>query len=173
MVIVDLELTQPAGQIIQIGAVSVNTNTRTIERFFDATANPGDVPTAFITELTGITQSDVRQSKPLATVLSDFWYAARQHGKNLAAWGSDWDDLRKASHQYKISFDWPRRYDLKQMVNFYTHFDSNGNVPLKQGLKAAMEEYGLEFEGRQHNAADDAYNTARLFLAMLDKIQGK
>lgn len=171
MVIFDLEMTQPANQIIQIGAVAVDTNHMSIKPIFNRFCHPGDLPGDEITLLTGITRQNVMDACPLSAVLDDFWDVVPKHGKTLAAWGGDWDVLLEACQRYKVGFEWPHRYDIKQFVNLYDHFCSMGNARLKRGLGAAMVAHELEFEGAAHNAFDDAYNTARLFLDVVLKLQ--
>lgn len=74
-VVLDLELTQNPGttpKIIQIGAAKMNSRTGRVESTFSEICNPGEVPDAFITELTGISAEAVSGAKPIKEVLEAF-----------------------------------------------------------------------------------------------------
>jgi inhibitor of KinA sporulation pathway (predicted exonuclease) len=38
-------------------------------------------------------------------------------------------------------------------------------------LEKALASFGLEFEGRQHDALNDAHNTARVHMAMIHRMR--
>lgn len=163
MTILDLEMNQPSGKIIEIGAVTLNTSNGKITKLFHELSNPGELPNEFIQNLIGRTAAEIAEARGSKEVLSDFWEAfAEDGGKKLAGWGNDTQQIIEQSLDYKLSFDWPKQYDLKQTINLYTHFVNRQNVKYKMGLKKTMEQWDLEFEGDHHCAYDDAYNTAQL-----------
>jgi inhibitor of KinA sporulation pathway (predicted exonuclease) len=179
MIFVDLELNQPSNSIIQIGAVCMNLSTGKVVDSFDVICNPGEYPNDFITKLTGITKENVMDGQPLKNALSDFWRWVNSCsvGNRVAAWGRDVQELIDASVYYKLRFKWPKQYDVKQFVNMYQFFASeNSSSPnkLNKGLFMAVQDSGLDFVGTQHNAYDDALNTANIFYLVKKQInEGK
>lgn len=171
MIIMDLEMNQPSGTIIQIGACVIDTQKKGVDSKFDSVCNPGELPSEFITGLTGITRSDVQNAPPIHDVLTSFWDWAREvkAGKRMGAWGKDIPILQRASALYKIRYVWPKQYDIKQYVNLHIHFHKREKLGM--GLEKCLELYGIEFEGKQHNAYCDAYNTALLLNKVIEEIK--
>lgn len=157
--VIDLEMNQPSGSIIQIGAVCYDIRqSREISTYLE-TVNPGEQISEYITGLTGITQAEVDSCSPLPEVAARFAAWAREvgTGKLLAAWGSDCYYLKqRVSPEHYI---WSRALDLKQMSTVM-----QAALPGKSGggLSTQMTRLGLEFEGKAHNALTDARNTVRL-----------
>ena len=60
----------------------MNSRTGRVESTFSEICNPGEVPDAFITELTGISAEAVSGAKPIKEVLEAFWawFANQQVG---------------------------------------------------------------------------------------------
>ncbi len=175
IVSVDLELTQNPGhtpKIIQIGAVKMNTSSDKVLGGFNEITNPGELPDAFITELTGITPEQVAAARPLAEVLGDFWswHAAQQVGWAIYQWGrGDLEALIAASTELNVPY--PKRINDFNIKHFTGPFKIAKGVPIKGGLAKSMASFGLEFIGREHNAYDDAYNTGRLFCHLVTKLK--
>lgn len=176
MIFVDLELNQPSNAIIQIGAVCFDLNKQKVVESFDTICNPGEYPDEFITKLTGITKEAVMNGQPLKNALSDFWTWVAQcnAGYRVAAWGNDVEELLQTSQYYKLKFKWPKAYNVKQFCNMYSFFSSSNTASpkkLSKGLFMAIQDEGLTFVGDQHNAYDDALNTAILFGKIVEKIK--
>lgn len=169
----DLELEQPSQEIIQIGACVGNIQTGKILGTYSAYI-PAELPLSpFIIQLTGITQEIIdEQGVSLLTAyrgLLAFYKAFPEVNYNIMTWGGgDTRELKEqvTSAYYKIIygkvFEWPfgRRWiDIKTWFQFI-QLSKGGK--LQAGLAKAMTKQGLNFQGRKHNALDDAINTFRL-----------
>ncbi|XP_051940388.1 ERI1 exoribonuclease 2 [Hippocampus zosterae] len=195
LIIIDFESTcwreknNHTQEIIEFPAVLLNTSTGEIESEFHAYVQPRERPilSAFCTELTGITQTQVEAGVPLRICLSQFgrWlqklrlekavvFPAGQlnsptesPGQKLCAFltWSDWDlgvclhyeCKRKQIHKLDVLNSW---IDLR---NTYRMFYSRK----PKGLNGALQDLGIQFSGREHSGLDDARNTARLAARMM------
>lgn len=164
LVVCDLEMNQPSGRIIQIGAVQLDCRTGKISDPFDRIVHPkfwGDgekLLSPEIVELTGITQERLdAEGLPLAHVLHEFW--AYVGSKPMAAWGRDVWLLIEASRTLGVAHKIPRALDVKSLGEILRCIYPGKT---KGGLKSTMEAFGMQFQGRQHDAVRDARNTARL-----------
>lgn len=163
LIVLDLELTQPSCKIIQIGAVLFDLKKGVCESSFNKICNPGELPCERITELTGITPEMVAEATSFETVVVEFWtwVAESKCGFQLAAWGSDVWELFNASRAAGIQpIKPPKNLNIKEVAKLF-------RIPLSSvkksgGLKNSMDVFGLHFIGKQHNAYDDALNTAYL-----------
>lgn len=172
LAIFDLEMNQPSGTIIQIGAVVVDTDKMEIGDTFGLVCNPGEVPSDFIVGLTGITRGQVREAPTAYSAINGFWrwFGAAQVGNKLGAWGDDWAPIRDASAHYKISYDYPKFFNVKNFVCLYSHLKDQQSF--KMGLEKACEAWGVEYDKEQaHDALWDATKTAEVFLRVCESIK--
>ena len=125
----------------------------------------------FITELTGITDDDIaRNAVPHEHVAKELsaLIKARDCFVNPITWGGgDSVELKKEFRARDIDFRcFGRRWiDVK---TWYTFLRFAKGQPAKAGLKSAMHEFKLKFDGVPHRADDDALNTLRLFFKFLE-----
>lgn len=171
----DLELNQPSGKIIQIGAcVFSHKDGKIIDKFM-VYVNPKEKIDPSITELTGITQTMVELEgydvKDAYLLLEKFVRKKRAFMTPIV-WGSgSWDDsscLYKQAGVKEPNFMGHRVIDVKTL---YQSLRLRSWKKVKGGLSSAMKELGLNFEGRNHNALDDAINTARLWLYLTEPLK--
>lgn len=163
LIVLDLEMTQPAQKIIQIGAVLINLKNGNIEASNKSTCNPGELPCARIEELTGLTAERVSQAAAFDVVAKQFWewVESSQCGFQLGAWGSDVWTLYNASVAVGIRPSKPpKNLNIKEVAKLF-------RIPLSSvkksgGLKNSLDVFGLPFIGNQHDAYYDALNTALL-----------
>jgi DNA polymerase III alpha subunit (gram-positive type) len=163
VITVDLEMNQPSNNIIQIGAVCTNIKTNAIISSFNCICNPGELPSQFITELTGITTTMVESADPLNICLDKFWKWCKDCGCGMQvwAWGSDVYELKLQSQQLLVTVPTKLRVlNIKEMAKLFR--SAKKDLKLSGGLKNTMEVFGLPFIGRQHDAYVDALNTATL-----------
>ena len=156
--VLDLEMNQPSGAIIQIGAVCYDTR-RGVTSSFTVDVNPHEQLTEFITELTGITQADVDKADPLPLAYTALVEWAEKAGcqANMATWGTDYWTLKtQVAPQYWV---WRRFLNVKEVATLLRAHDSG---KARGGLSASLDYFGLKFLGTPHTAVADAYNTARL-----------
>jgi DNA polymerase III alpha subunit (gram-positive type) len=165
--VVDLELNSPeyGGQIIQVGAVTLDTATGDIDfARGSGFARYVEIDTALdpaIVTLTGISDSMLKgEGDPIPLVLEEFWNYVGN--KTLAAWGGDIQWIQEASKANGVFIPKIRRgIDLKG-VGMLMRAAIGGAQAKRGGLVSTMKAFGLGFEGRQHDALADAYNTAVL-----------
>lgn len=164
--VLDMEMNQPSGSLIQLGAVCLDIKTGRMESTFNEYINPNEIIDPFIVDLTGIDQETVDKSGTLEQVLKRFWMWCKENKcENIASWGSDNIILLRESRVCGII---PPRLkinlDLKSVFNV-----ARAAFPNKKasgGLKATLLLFNLEFEGRQHDALVDSINTAKLLFLL-------
>lgn len=172
LIVIDLEMNQPSRKIIQIGAVKVQLPSGKIIPFFSEIVNPGELPSDYISQLTGITTKDVREARPLSESLQDFWAKLKKLEEPycLAAWGLDCPKIVKDSKSLGIE-GVPSdltSYDLRSVCNLHTLLE--GRKAKSRGLANVAKFYGIPFEGH-HDAYNDALVTAKIAVTCLRAIQ--
>ncbi|XP_063221385.1 ERI1 exoribonuclease 2-like isoform X2 [Bacillus rossius redtenbacheri] len=188
LIVVDFESTCWEGnrsgwrrpEIIEFPAVLLNLSSGDVEDEFQQYVSPSENQklSEFCKTLTGITQQQVDDGVPLATclVLFNRWILQLSEQKKLVihkqvndvngeksctfvTW-SDWDFSsclhnecrRKQISKPEIFNKW---IDLRAI---YREFYKRS----PKGLRGALHEVGLAFEGREHSGLHDARNTAHL-----------
>ncbi|XP_072319023.1 ERI1 exoribonuclease 2 [Eucyclogobius newberryi] len=176
-------------EIIEFPAVLLNSSSGEVESEFHSYVQPQEHPvlSGFCTELTGITQSQVEAGVPLQICLSRFsrWLQQQQQQQGLVfphrqdstaqssdapklctflTW-SDWDlgvclqyeCKRKQMNKPSVLNSW---IDLRSTYRLFYN-----RKP--KGLNGALQDLGIQFEGREHSGLDDARNTAQLAARMM------
>jgi inhibitor of KinA sporulation pathway (predicted exonuclease) len=171
--VLDLEMNQPSGTIIEVGAVCYHSRSGKITGRFSQHAKlpEGELLNPDITTLTGITEQDLTEARSLHDVLVNlaFWAGANGCSRCMATWGTDYWILKQA-YPYRgewddsVPFPWKNFLNVKEMATYL-----RAALPGKQrgGLKSAIEAFGLTFQGEPHRALIDAENTAILMDEML------
>ena len=170
----DLELNQPSQNIIEIGCCVFNPKTGIILEDFVRYIKINEPLNPDITTLTRITEDDLQQKGV------SLWEAYQelvilkkkyQLHKQIVQWGDG--DVRCLKNQifaantnlqegwWKFGFRW---FDTKTLSQA---FKMSREQPIKGGLQASMEDFGLNFEGVAHDALVDARNTAVFFSYLL------
>lgn len=166
----DLEMNQPSGKIIQIGAVVGDTESGEIVERYRAYVNPNEPLADFIINLTGITEADISSK---GVTLAEAYQGLREihmrHGSfiNPVTWGGG--DSQELFNQLpsEARENWPlgRRWIDAKTIHV-SKMVANGRV-LSGGLSTSMKAYNMKFQGRKHDALDDAENTFRIYNHML------
>ena len=134
--------------------------------------DPGELIYPEITELTGITDLDIKTHAVSHQVVADELgeiITKNDSFINPVTWGGgDTLELQAEFRERNIRFPYfGRRWiDVKTWHIF--HMISQ-NRSTSGGLKGSMSRHGLQFEGTPHRADVDAFNTLRLFFKMLDR----
>ena len=168
--VIDLEATTDEGgwpvsemEIIEIGATLVTREGRELDHF-QRFVRPSRRPmlTPFCRELTHITQANIDAAAPLSEVWPQFERWLGPYHERLQAWASwgdydrqqllqEWQQLHLQSHLSQVS-----HMNLKQ------RFAKARRLERPLGLNSALQLAGMQFNGQQHRALEDARNTARL-----------
>lgn len=169
----DLELNQPSTRIIQVG-VTLGDWLQADEEWLvkQWLLDPGEPIAPFITQLTGITDEAIAQSAvPWEQMAAELSAVITEHQPfvNPVTWGGG-DSVELLANLRERGIDFPhfgRRWvDVKTIHTFLSL--TQGKTP-KGGLRSAMTQYKLHFLGTPHRADHDAFNTLRLFFALMER----
>jgi inhibitor of KinA sporulation pathway (predicted exonuclease) len=150
-------------EIIEIGASLVAADGHELEHF-QRFVRPLRRPllTRFCRELTHISQAQVDGALPLDQVWAQVERWLQPHLPHLVGWGS-WGDYDRR----QLQLEW-QRHGLHSHLQELPHhnlkqgFATSRQLKRAVGLQSALQLTGLQFQGRQHRALEDARNTARL-----------
>jgi len=176
----DLELNNasdgstPKPKIIQVGVAwgsytqYKNDNLNTAVWYLD----PKEPIYPEITELTGITDEDIAKyattHETVAEMIENIMSSSNCFMNPITWGGGDSVELQEEFRERGIPFkSFGRRWiDIKTF--FVMHQLSKG-LSVAGGLAKSMPKFGLQFKGTPHRADQDAFNTLRLFFAMLER----
>jgi inhibitor of KinA sporulation pathway (predicted exonuclease) len=111
----------------------------------------------YCTDLTGITYKQVKSAPPLAQVCQTLINNHGTRSRPWFTWGFDMPDLKQECEELGANFPFSESYHNAQDLASICL-----GVPLRTSLKSALSLLNLSFEGRHHQAPDDAYNTAKI-----------
>ncbi|WVZ62928.1 hypothetical protein U9M48_012618 [Paspalum notatum var. saurae] len=153
-------------EVIEFPAVLVHGVTGELVSAFRTYVRPRYHPilTSFCRELTGIRQEDVDGGVDLAEALAlhDAWLVAAGAARNRVAvvtWG-DWDCRTLLDAECELKGLMKPSY-FEQWINLRVPFESVFGKR-RRNLQEAVQEAGLQWDGRPHCGLDDARNTALL-----------
>lgn len=174
----DLEMNQPSGAIIQIGAVIGNMNTGEIVEKVSYFIKIPEILNPCIVELTGITD------EMLATDgmdLHDAYLLLKElHKKhacfmNPITWGGGDSYYLKAQLELDPKFIPSQWCFGRRWIDCKTVFITlaiGAGLKIQSGLARSMVRSGLVFKGTKHRADDDALNTFILYRHLVKSIPG-
>lgn len=149
-------------EIIQIGAVKLNSNLQTVDRL-DLLVKPKVYSYLhhFISEMTDITIESLKSSDPFNIVYDKFIDFI---GPNsiLCTWGiADMRELVRNIHYHKLDLDsLSKNYiDIQSLASKYLKTPNGNSI----GLKNAVEALEIPHESQFHNAFNDAFYTGEVF----------
>lgn len=175
IIALDIEFNQPSKKIIQIGAVAGCLKSGEVLSEFVQDVNPHEQLDPRIVKLTGINQTDVDTAIDLHQAYQRLldWvsqYNARRQINPLTWGGSDSETLRAGLGLDEDGWIFGRRHiDAKTVYVAWRHSQA---LLANGGLARSMRQLNISFEGRKHNARDDARNTWRMYWALLQQIKG-
>ena len=166
----DQEPVDPAcpNEIIEIGAVILNQDLEQ-KGVYKKYVKPVRCPLIHesIVSLTGITDEAVADAPQLLEAMLDFEKWCRSFGKDYEVFAWSENDLRQVreelaskalNHEGKLDYMFDNWHDFQDE---FRHMLGYRN-PI--ALNRAVDMTEQNFEGRQHDACDDALNTARLYI---------
>lgn len=161
-------------EIIEIGASMLDENLWEIGKFqIYVKPEYNDVIVPKISKLTGITNEMVANAPTFSVAFKQFtdWCLNIKDDVMIYAWSnSDHSQVMKEIQlkQYKLSEE-----EHKLMEHGWTDFQNEFDIHLgferQISLKLALDMAGIDFNGRQHDALDDARNTAKLLRVFKDE----
>lgn len=179
-IIYDLEFTvsrntRYSSEIIDIGAVKVSENPDaglTVTDTFHTYVRPSNksVLSTDTVQFTGITQKDIDAAPLFPAALRQFIDWMGNEPYYMCSWGPD-DRNKLISHcrTHQLDVAWITNHnDLQQQWSRAMHKEGKFR---QLGLAQALELCGIDFDGTQHRALDDAINTAKVFMHQFDKFK--
>ena len=115
-----------------------------------------------MTKLTSITQEDVDPADNFNIVVKRFeeWMKPNDMPTALLSWGEfDKRQFAADARLHELELSWLKYWACLQ--RHYSKFKGSQN---QIGLKNALKLEGLDFNGTQHRAIEDARNMAELFI---------
>ena len=173
--VIDLEATTDDGgwpieemEVIEIGASVVTRAGREVDHF-QRFIRPQRRPllTPLCRQLTRITQANIDAGAPMVQVWQQFERWLGQHLPKLEGWAS-WGDYDRQ----QLEQEWQeKKLDsaLARLphMNLKQQFAQARQLRRAPGLNSALQLAGMQFNGQQHRALEDARNTARLLPLIL------
>ena len=161
-------------EIIEIGASMLDENLWEIGKFqIYVKPEYNDVIVPKISKLTGITNEMVANAPTFSVAFKQFtdWCLNIKDDVMIYAWSNtDHSQVMKEIQlkQYKLSEE-----EHKLMEHGWTDFQNEFDIHLgferQISLKLALDMAGIDFNGRQHDALDDARNAAKLLRVFKDE----
>ena len=185
----DLEMNQPSNKIIQVGWCIGETNNGNVYTKKSMHVNANEELSEFIINLTGIQQEQVNCGYPLEHVYRVMRAEHKEFGCfiNPVVWGHGDSRLLREQLRNKqvyiesyVSVDeavkpddvynddnWPFGRRIIDVKTLYQAYRTANFKRLSGGLAKAMTKFDMNFEGKKHDAGDDAYNTFRIYCELL------
>lgn len=160
-------------EVIEIGAVMLDDNLNEIAAFRTyVKPQYNDQIVSKISRLTGITTEMVENAPKFQEASNMFanWCYSTGNDVYIYAWSdSDYKQMVKELEFKKIDFtENEARLVSNEWNDFQQEFDKRLGFDRRISLKLALDMAGIDFDGRQHDALDDARNTAELFQLFKD-----
>lgn len=154
---------QDPSEVVDIGAIKVEASTMRMIGRFALLVKPTAPLTRHTTKLTGITKQDLKEVEMFPKVIEQFLQFTEDDCM-FVTWGKeDYKFLAQDCQLHHIecpSIENERKFDLQKFV-FQAYEELFIDTP---SLKFAVEQFALEWEGKQHRAYADAKNTLNIFL---------
>jgi inhibitor of KinA sporulation pathway (predicted exonuclease) len=161
------------GKIIQVGIAIGNYENYLNQQYIERSwfVNPNEDIEPYITELTGISNDDMRYASSYSEIHYEIKSLIDQYScfVNPVVWGGGDSNLFKSEVRDAIGFCHIfgfREIDIKTIHTFNLLVQ---NKKTTSSLKSALSFYKMKFEGTPHRAVDDARNTLNLFFKFINR----
>lgn len=173
LVSLDLEMNQPSERIIQIGTAYVDLSDRTCHEGISILVNPYEMITPEIEALTGVTNERIESSGlPMSEAYDEMVKWVDSLGTdvfiNPITWGGGDSMLLQEQVGAVDRWVFGRRWIDIKTVFVFTRMALGENH--QSGLAKSLTRLGMAFEGRKHDAADDAFNTGKIYLKLMEDL---
>lgn len=160
----DKEFQSNNSEIIEIGFCFLDLKTKEISNPESIIVKPELLDISdYCTNLTSITLDQVTKGLSLKEACEKLKNEFYIHNYPLATYGL-WDSVFFKTECSKKNIDYPFNLDV---LNVKLLFELVSLKKKKLGLLNAMKFFNMSFEGNQHRADIDSYNTARLLRKIL------
>ncbi len=156
-------------EIIEIGAAKVNEKNEIVDTF-DAFVRPEySEITTFIYQLTGITEKNTRSADSFSEVMDRFLEWIGDEEAVIYSWSMT-DKFQVLKESLLKNYQ-NERLDalMESWVDLQDQFGKKLDIEQNVKLSDAISGCGIEFVGKEHSGADDAYNTALLYQLMQEE----
>lgn len=173
-IVYDLEATcwdgRPPGmiqEVIEIGAYKIDDYGQAVDRFsrfVKPQAHP--VLSLFCKQMTHISQVDINKAASFPKVIDDFldWINIDEDYV-LCSWGDfDWKIFIHNCKIHHIDSEW-----VEPHINLKKQYKRIRKLSKPFGLQKTLRKEGFEFDGSPHRGIDDAFNTAKIFIRLIDQ----
>lgn len=158
-------------EIIEIGAVMMDEDFNIINQL-NVYIKPQFNPIAEkIEELTGISNERVLKSKGFNDAMKEFIEWIGDDNAIIYSWSEHDLNQMKKECAYKEFQEERMKKLFDQWVDFQSEFGKLLGIEKKISLSYALGAAELSFEGREHNALDDAMNTAHILQLSRNKTE--
>ena len=169
VVFADLETTgwsRDWDYIIEVAAVIYDEETQKIGKTFHEYIRPGKRIPPKVTEITGITEAQVKNARTEREVLIDFyeWLHVQQVekiiGHNFKSF--DWSFLRKKADRYKIFL---KDYEIVDTLTLARRLSKEGKIEVPNHKQPTLANfYGIDY--RAHSAIEDVKALIKIYEKM-------
>lgn len=158
-----------ATEIIQIGAVRLDENLNIVKKFDELVKPDYSTINKYVSALTHITESDVAAALHFTEAMDKFLEWVGDDKVDVYSWCLC--DKYQFENESKLKGYSDKRLDMlyENWFDFQLIFGNILEVSQKISLTNALNGVGITFKGQKHSAADDAENTARLFILTKDE----
>lgn len=153
-----------ANEIIQVGAVLLDENYEVIGKINQYVHPEYGVIDNFISNLTGIQSSQVKNAPCLKEVLTHMvdWIGDREY--KVYAWSDS--DYNQLQHEIQCKNIQDLKVDsfmnVDKWIDYQAVFGKRYDMVSAVSLEEALRSCEIDMEGRLHDGLDDAINTAKL-----------
>lgn len=155
-------------EIIEIGVSLINLKSLKIEKSEGIIVKPvRSKISKFCTDLTTLTQEQVDNGLLFKDACERLKKEFESKKTNWLGWG-DYDRtfFNRQCIEYDVEYPFGNRYiNLKHIMSVMY------GLPKEFGLANAMKFLEIDFTGTHHRGVDDAFNTAKIFIKMLERFR--
>jgi inhibitor of KinA sporulation pathway (predicted exonuclease) len=154
-------------EIIQIGYCWLDTNTLEIENKKAIYVKPVFSEVSdFCVNLTGITRKRAYGGMTYEAACKNLIRKAGSRRFAWAGWGNERQPFYADCERKQVEYPFNDQFlDISALASLFL------GLPVNNGLDKTLADFGISFEGRRHDGADDAFNQARVLAEIIRKVR--